>query len=503
MASRIEKVWMCPPLAFARVGSAKEPLEAYFWGPNDTTPRGTDKTTIVPMETLYMDTLGEITSRIPDFISFRVFENNKERFKPVCPWYELHGIVIRENEKYEGPITEAILIECGFTLNDISWNIKTANKKAFYMTLEESDIISGELIIEGNDTLKKELKGISVKTAKFNSLVPEDANISLGHVQVAKPNKDFPEIRIRIFAPKGAVYGPKNVKTKITDLIKRYGVGDIGSEDSEDKWNFLNIETENLILNDDAAWCTLTLENGDSRTIPVAQFAYQKGPMNVLNSLGLIDDFSEGTLTCRLKNNGVELLAEARVVVSPADFVPDRRHVVTLADVFKDRSERKDLQGLYDNLPIIQMSQDVLDIFERIWETAGLMNIDAMNTKFQEPGTNNPPFDKIPFLDRFTLPLTERAREIHRRLKTLEVLEDYFREIKERVEIASEPGFASPVSIMDRINRPPNEDGTTPQSNSYKKMPAVMRGSDGNPMYITRRQYELLMLWANKLREDD
>jgi hypothetical protein len=35
-----------------------------------------------------------------------------------------------------------------------------------------------------------------------------------------------------------------------------------------------------------------------------------------------------------------------------------------------------------------------------------------------------------------------------------------------------------------------------------RKMPALMRGSDRYPMHVTRRQYDLLVAWANRLRQD-
>jgi hypothetical protein len=42
----LRKLLIYPPLAFARLGNSSTPLDAFAWGPNDVTPRGTAKTTM-------------------------------------------------------------------------------------------------------------------------------------------------------------------------------------------------------------------------------------------------------------------------------------------------------------------------------------------------------------------------------------------------------------------------------------------------------------------------
>lgn len=230
--------------------------------------------------------------------------------------------------------------------------------------------------------------------------------------------------------------------------------------------------------------------------MPVDQFAYLIAPDGANHSLGLMDDFTDGLITCTIPASPQrgELTANARVVVTPPDFAPDRRHLVSLADTLKDRTER-DIATLYASLSLDEMTEDVQDLFQRIWETMELINVDAMNTKagFDTPYHAQPSTNP--------LPLTVHARRAHRRLTARDALVDLFRERAGRVGVGTIPNYPAPRSFEDLINAPPNADGSEAAGNSYRKMPAVMRGPDGRPMHLTRRQYELLRLWVERLNQ--
>src|SRR5919202_244014 len=100
--NKIHRIWFYPPLAFARVGSAEQPLDNFLWGPNDNAPRGTGKTTIIPAETLRIDSTGMITSYMPEDIAFKEVVDGREIFRPVCPWFEVHGRWTIEGQDAEG-----------------------------------------------------------------------------------------------------------------------------------------------------------------------------------------------------------------------------------------------------------------------------------------------------------------------------------------------------------------------------------------------------------------
>jgi hypothetical protein len=56
----IKRIWLYPPLAFARVGSSATPCENFYWGPDDLTPGGTARTRIVGAETLEVTADGTV-----------------------------------------------------------------------------------------------------------------------------------------------------------------------------------------------------------------------------------------------------------------------------------------------------------------------------------------------------------------------------------------------------------------------------------------------------------
>ena len=128
---KIRKIWLTPPFAIARVGRSSTPCQAFAWGENDLTPRGTGKTTIFPTETLKMNFEGEITSEFPKEIIFK----DSEGYRPVCPFFELN--CEWENNKGEitsGILTHDILKKLGLDSKDIVWSIKVGNLKLFAKT---------------------------------------------------------------------------------------------------------------------------------------------------------------------------------------------------------------------------------------------------------------------------------------------------------------------------------------------------------------------------------
>jgi len=85
----IQKLVLYPPLAISRVGPSPTPCDNFNWGPNDLTPRGTGKTTIVPVDTLRVSDDGTVSSFLPTTLTFK----DEIGWKPVCPFFEVHGLV--------------------------------------------------------------------------------------------------------------------------------------------------------------------------------------------------------------------------------------------------------------------------------------------------------------------------------------------------------------------------------------------------------------------------
>jgi hypothetical protein len=81
------------------------------------------------------------------------------------------------------------------------------------------------------------------------------------------------------------------------------------------------------------------------------------------------------------------------------------------------------------------------------------------------------------------LTLSDHAQRRHRRFLALEVFEDMLREQPD---------------LLERVIREP----MTGDRYYDRRMPALMRGSDRHPLHLTRRQYDLLLRWRDRLRSD-
>ncbi|MFC9504148.1 hypothetical protein [Streptomyces sp. NPDC057002] len=464
----IEKMWLNPPLAFARLGPSPEPCENYRYGPNDLTPRGTGKTVAVPAPSLVLAADGTLEKRPPrgDQVRFK----DERGFRPICPFFEVHGSWVIDGERTEGPITTDVLDAFGLTTADVRWKVEVANLKAHQCTRADDDRIDATVEIAGNQHQKRPLEGGSPRTAA-RPLVPPGRHIPLGSVQIPRPNAEFPELRLRFTPAAGLVYGPTNLLQRTT----RYP-----------------LPTEQLFLSTNSRWCEFREDNdnGDPRTAPSGLYAGASDEDGG-TSFGLVDDVCDGLVTVTVG----EFTARARVVVTPPDFAPDRRPFTSLADGLTDRVKRAEVR---DPAYISQNPQltalEVRDLFERALEAMDAVNVDAQNQRATSENIGNARNEGSPIAEArartfptpvplagITLALTERGRRKHRRFPALEVLEDLIRE---------QPDF-----IQQFVRPPATEDPWYD-----RRMPVAVRGSDAFPMHVTRRQYDLLVAWARSVR---
>jgi hypothetical protein len=77
------------------------------------------------------------------------------------------------------------------------------------------------------------------------------------------------------------------------------------------------------------------------------------------------------------------------------------------------------------------------------------------------------------------MPVSQLGQRKHRRYNAIEYLRDRLKE---------EPDLIEKWLRLPRDNEPLFD----------RRMPALMRGSDGQPMHLTRRQYQLIRLWAGR-----
>lgn len=464
------EVWLLPPLGIARLGPSPVPCPNFQWGPNDVSPRGTGKTTILPAETLHVAADGTVTAEVPEAVSFR----DEAGIRPVCTFFELHGRWTKGDQEATGPITASLLQQAGIALADVTWTIDVANTKAFHMTLFEGDKIAAHLELRGDETTRHPLLGRSPQGSP-QPLVLDDAPVPFGCVQLTKTTGGFPELRLQFTPAAGYVYAP-------TDL--------------EERSREYPIPGEHRILNPAAQWAGFRMKEDpetkvikDPRTNPSGLFAQDDQG----KSLGFVDDVCDGLVRCTVPGLPP---ARARVAVGPPRYAPDRRPFVSLADGFADRVKRLEVFDPSFVADFETTTLEVRDLMERVWETMGLVNVDFQNERARRENRGVaasrglPPeaaadkaFERPEAIAERPLPLTETGRLQHHRLLALEVFEDMLREQPD---------------LIDRVIRPP---GT---SDEYydRRMPALFRGSDRHPMHLTRRQYDLLRVWAARLRRD-
>jgi hypothetical protein len=465
----IDALWIYPPLAFARLGGSDTPLESFAWGEDDTTPHGSGKTTIAPATTLRVADDGTISTYLPENIRFK----DEQGFRPVCPFFELHARWSDpQGNVTEGPVTEDLLALHGLGLQHLTWTVKVANLKPFNMVQDPDTRIDAIIEITGDDHASHELQGRAPEGAE-DPLVPTDRHIPLGHVRLIKPSHEFPEVRLRFTPAKGIFYGPTNLK---------------------ERWKNVVLDTQFLFLNQNSKWCSWQPADDDPRGTPGGQYAQDDGAV----SYGMVDDVCDGILECTLATGSwtsdpAGLLARARIAVAPPDYAPDRRHFVSLADGLKDRVDRAQVyeDGYYADEELCDL--EVTELMRRIYETAGLNNVDVFNQRVNVQ--ENPeialqlgiPFKPLEFsafpypdsLDQRPLPLTDTARDNHRRFPVLASFLDLIRR---------QPGLLRQY-VREPLDREPFFD---------HRMPAVMRGPSGAPLSLTRRQYEYLMRWADR-----
>lgn len=516
-------LWITPPLAFARLGGSPTPCAAFSWAKVGISPSGSAQTTLSPEETLTLADDGTVSSDVPNTL---VFKDDDGAWRPVCPFFELHGSWVLNEQNYEGPITKGVLADNGLLLADVQWTVTLGNLKAYHFTLDEGDKISASVNIRGDDTGRRALAGSSPDGAGLAPLIPAATPMPMGEVQLAQPTDDdsFPELRLRFYPPKGLTYGPPSLPQKLAAAADSRLNPALNPEASRQvwarnaEWFGFDLPEAQKIVNPDGHWAQLNLDAegpppagaGDPRNAPgglsASLFELRGGQQDAQTnriSMGLVDDVSDGTVHCSI--SGLE--ATARIAVGPPDFAPMNRPCTSLQDGLADRVLRDDFRN---NPPgDADLEAIVADIFERALETSDLMNKDAQSDRAR--GTNfnpedpantdlpnpRPGFESNPrgtlwassnenvtdrpapagSLQVDAMPVSFQGQRAHRRYNAIEYLRDRLREEPE---------------LIEKWLRPPRD----PSPLFDRRMPALMRGSDGDPMHLTRRQIEMIRLWA-------
>ena len=518
MASRLQAIFIDPPIAVARLGGSDIPMDSFRWT-DARDPRL--QTVVFPDWSLDVDQDGFVTPRMPESLTFR----DGGLIRPVAPFFELWGLNGEDRSDpatwQQVPLTADLLNSLGgtFTLTVDAQNRKAARRA------RNPNLVFGTFppVSIAGDHHKAVALVASSPPGLVHPMIPRGSpGIPFGSVQVTRPQAQpaagsvawASSVRVDIarfrFTPaKGEFYGPVGIdRERFPGRFRESGSG---------------IPRENAFLDGHAGWVgtrqTPWIEPAD--TFDGTESSRDRNPLGG-PSVGIVDDTCSAIFTITLTlPNRAPLTARACGFVSPPDFAPDRRPFLSLADELNDRSSRAIPASSPDEL-----DSWVRDLFERIYETASLFNLDFWRFArgIAIPGTGRLErqiagdtvrrpevamggLDKLRDPDQpireaasndVPLPLTERARQRHRELAELESLRVLTQEKPLRLAQLVRPPFtmtvANPNEPQD-VQRSVNEGGDL----TNMQMPPFMRNSNANPLTLSNWQYNLLMRWAGEL----
>jgi hypothetical protein len=513
-------VFFNPPMAIARLGGSATPLEAYTWS-EDPSLFGSGKTVIRPAITLEVQNDGSVRPYLPSFIRFR----DDHLIRPVAPFFELWARVVQSPRApiEEVPLTLSLLEAAGGSLDGVTYHITAANRKAERRTGDPACSFMVGIDIRGTDYRHRELLASSPRRQGVEALVPEDHPISLGYCQAIRPIRaiqpaadgpkdaaikpaveemgvDLGVLRIRFTPARGEVYGSPLASTAPAPDTGR--VHEI-------------VPAENRILNPRSSW--LAYDADYSRYVnPEPSDTYDgAGTGTDGRSWGVVDDTCDLLVEAYVVIGGVRLLAVARAFSGPPDFAPDRRHFNSLADILADR-EKPFVDPIDEDNDDLTIAE-VADLFQRVFETVSLTNLDRLRDMVIPDDTPNAPPLPLTNADSMTakdkpyadaklidvlgpsaphmqLPYSTAARQTHADLADVEVLLSLMRN-KKRVVQMIRPPYARFQELSSRPDSSPSvtrlRDVRNPRDNAQDmRMPPYMRNETADALSVTRRQYD-------------
>lgn len=530
------EIFFLPPNAVARVGSSDTPVEAYEWA-EDISAHGGTQTVVRPAITLDVAADGQIHPYLPTSIHFKDADG---RIRPVAPFFELWAKIqtAEDGSVREVPVTLELLDELQITPKHIEYQIRASNQKAERRAQSAACSFTGAAKFNGDNYEPQKLNAYSRHTGGEQPLVFRDKPIDVGSIQAIRPVQGFwpsesdPQVdlsvlRLRFTPPRGLVYGPP---TAVSGPASPLPQGLLSPPSSEYGNIHMIVTPENRILNDQTPWSTSYAWGTGQYEDPQPQDGYDGADVGSYMSWGSIDDVTDAIIEANLAWRGQRFTAAARVFTGPPDFAPDRRPFFSIADDLADRE-----------LPVPEISKttldetetEILDLFERAYESASLFNLDAARFRAlvenEGDGPLNPepkdvpavdgrsmtsadaPYvDKIPVVTapqppskntkavkNDELPFTNAVRFVHSQMIDRTLLLDFLRRRKDHVKKLIRPPIGS-FSQLERNPGPqPNPDFRDPRvpRDRYHdmRMPPYMRDANLLPLSLTRRQYQTLM----------
>jgi hypothetical protein len=520
---RITGILFRPPLAIARLGGADTPMDSYVWR-EDPTVHGAARTVIEPAVSFEVLPDGSVSPFVPSVIRFR----DRGRLRPVAPFLELWARVQYGAEdggsdapapgsEAEVPLTGELLTQVGARRSDVVYGVRVANRKAARRTGDESNGFAAGVQVRGDDVTPRPLLASSPPTSGGTPLVWPEHPVPLGSFQVIRPvagqvgSVDLDILRVRFTPARGEVYGPPSAIVARDDSTGR---------------EYEIVPPGNRILNPAASWVSYTGTDTD----PQPADTYDGADQGRNQSWGVVDDTCDGIITADLVVNGRRFSAQARICVGPPDYAPDRRPFVSLADDLADRD--LDPAGAEELLAAEADTQRRLaDLFQRVWETASLVNVDAIRARALGDNSRDfppPPTDSLPHTDATSMrpsdtPYADAAVEAlipekptdsvqlvfstlvalaHDQLAEEDELVDFLFNQAERLRLMIRPAYGafhqlSATVAAGQVPNPAFRDPRILRDQMHDmRMPPYMRDEMATALGLTRRQYEELMVYV-------
>jgi hypothetical protein len=522
---QIKEIYFVPPLAIARLGGSDTPLDCFVWD-TDKSIHGGNRTVIKPAVSLRVMANGSVRPSIPNVIQFR----DGPDLRPVAPFFELWATVKKEdsNTWENRQVNRQLLKSLGVDLESVQYRVTVGNRKAQRRTRSAACAYIAQVVVPGDDHERKPLLAYSPHVPGEEPLVSAERRIPLGHFQVMRPidrramGVDLSALRVRFTPATGQVYGPP---TAITGPASPLPPGQALAPVTLGGRLYEIVKPENRILNPYTRWSEYKMDD-DGQEDPQPSDSYDGANVGDNGSWGVVDDSCDGIIEAQVVIGGVRYVATARVLSSCPDFAPDRRPLNSLADDLADRDAGpvpmetdKDKQ---------EALEEIADLFERAFETASLINLDA--NRYRGLNENSGSATKVPpridfgsmtakdkpyadlaatfFPDSIetaaNLQFTDLADFRHEELCDIEVLLDFFQDRPDHVERLVRPPFGRFKQLGRHAAAPSSafRDPRVARDQLHDmRMPPYMRDSDSLPLSITRRQYEVLMELLQEARK--
>jgi hypothetical protein len=479
--TQIKELRILPPLAIARFGSSPVPLENYETQIVD--PLGFRK--IVSAPTLIVDdATGAITQEtVPDPNGVVRFRDAQGRVRPLAPFLEVWARF--EERGMLEPLTKEHLKDLGLDASALRWSVQAANIKVFRRTGDPRDKVIANLQIGtdtvGPDALHRAFPLIGqCKNFKLTDAAPGFKTIPLGTVRYVRPTDKFPEIRFRFTPASGKVYGTRAGDPLITDDVYA-GITALPAPPNG-PWSAPFAGTW------DRYW--IGAPGSPPVTAPGDIFQGQiVGATKV--SDGYFDDTCDGIVQVSLRVGSEMLTAYARFMSGVPDFAPDSSHVRTIADDLEQMAFGPDVAAPTTPEEEKQLQEDVVNTIRRAYETVRLMNTSVQNGDQNIGGVprngNNMPGQETGYGRAFE-PVFETASG---RASYKNALAQHQKILQMALASPSLKGAFRGISIVRTYANVADL-----RTRERRRMPAMMRGSDGLELALTRRQYAKLALAA-------